>query len=365
MRAAGLQVGPLLVLPLLAACLQDDIPAASTDLVEATFEHAFRVEGVLQLDEDPADSIAAVGAFTELRDGGFAIGDNLLPRVRRYTDEGLLIAAFGRFGDGPYEFRWINSVAETASGRIVIPNSAQSNLTYLTTALAPDTIVPIPGPATSAVAMKRDLVVRMTLADDHDEWFSSRGRPPILHRIAEGSLVWSSFNYPFLTHERPYWSSLVGTPFAVGGDSIYAMSGARFPATIFSGDGDTLGAIGTPSRSFRPIPVLEGGTFAGPRASGASFSEFLASFEFIERIDVVGRHLIFTRAEFDPARGASFRWSHTLVDVYDRHTGDNLYEDVPLPEGSMVLGGGQFLYLLVDKDFPPWRIAKLLVRTPR
>ncbi len=272
MRAAGLHVGPFLVVPLLAACFQDAVPAASTDLVDATLEHAFGIEGVLQLDEDPTDSIAAVGAFTE-----------------------------------------------TASGRIVIPNSAQSNLTYLTTALAPDTIVPIPGPATSVVAMKRDLVVRMTLADDHDEWFSSRGRPPILHRIAEGSLVWSSFNYPFLTHERPYWSSLVGTPFAVGGDSIYAMSGARFPATILSGNGDTLGVIGTPSGSFRPIPVLEGGAFAGPRASGASFSEFLASFEFVERIDVVGQHLVFTRAVFDPARGCPsgghIPWSTSTIDI--------------------------------------------------
>ena len=43
---------------------------------------------------------------------------------------------------------------------------------------------------------------------------------------------------------------------------------------------------------------------------------------------------------------------HFSLEVYDRHTGAKLYGDVPLPAGSRVLGGGQFLYLLMDRDFP-------------
>lgn len=365
LRGPARECGRLSAIPivsLLVACGQPGVSTDDSESVPATFEQVFEIEDVFELQEDPGDSIAELGAFAELEDGGFVVGDNLLPRIRRYTENGRLVAAFGRFGDGPFEFRWINSVAETASGAIVVPNSLQSNLTYLTSDLHPDTLVPIPGPASAAVAMGQDLVVRMTRAADHETWFDSRGRPPILHRLINGKLAWSSFNYPFLTHERPYWSSMVGTPFAVGGDSIYAMSGARFPATILNGDGDTVGVIGQPSGSFRPIPVLEGGALARPDAYGASFGDFLDSFEFIHRIDVVGGYLVFTRAVYDPTQGTAFRWSHVLIDLYDRHTGTGLYHDVPLPEDSMVLGGGRFLYLLTNKDFPPWRIARLKVR---
>lgn len=123
-----------------------------------------------------------------------------------------------------------------------------------------------------------------------------------------------------------------------------------------------MGVIGEPSESFRPIPVLEGGTLAGPEGYGASFGDFLASFEFIHRIDVVDRHLVFTRATYDPTPGTAFRWSHVLIDLYDRHTGHGLYLDVRLPENSVVLGGGRVLYLLINTDFPPWRIARLRVR---
>ena len=51
-----------------------------------------------------------------------------------------------------------------------------------------------------------------------------------------------------------------------------------------------------------------------------------------------------------------------LRDIYDRHTGLRIYEDIPLSEGSKVLGSDRYLYLLLNKDFPPWRIAKLRLR---
>ncbi len=57
----------------------------------------------------------------------------------------------------------------------------------------------------------------------------------------------------------------------------------------------------------------------------------------------------------------SRRVVHTHLEVYDRHTGAKLYGDVPLPEGAQVLGGGRHLHVLLDKDFPPWRIARMSV----
>ena len=121
---------------LLASC---DDPQVTVAL--PPFGEVFELAEVIQLGEDPADSIAEIGIFLERRNGGFIIGDRLLPRVRTYAEDGGLEAAFGRFGSGPWEFHRINGVAEMASGRIVVTSWRNRWLTYLTGALTPDTIV--------------------------------------------------------------------------------------------------------------------------------------------------------------------------------------------------------------------------------
>ena len=98
---------------LLCACGEAEGPAPA---VAATLEEVFVVESAMQLGEDPADSIAEIGDFVERRDGGYVIGDRFLPRVRSYDEEGRLEAAFGRFGEGPFEFQQIRAVAEAPSG---------------------------------------------------------------------------------------------------------------------------------------------------------------------------------------------------------------------------------------------------------
>lgn len=120
---------------LLSACDETNDPAVAP--VAATLDEVFVVEAVLQLGENPADSIAEIGDFVERRDGGYVIGDLHLPRVRSYDEEGRLEAAFGRFGGGPFEFQRIRAVTETRSGKIVIASTRQSHLTYLTSSLAP------------------------------------------------------------------------------------------------------------------------------------------------------------------------------------------------------------------------------------
>ena len=101
------------------------------------FDEIFELVEVIELGEDPSDSIADVGEFFERRDGGFVIADRLLPRVRTYREDGSLEAAFGRFGDGPWEFRRIRSVAELADGRIVVTGAQSGALTFLAPDLTP------------------------------------------------------------------------------------------------------------------------------------------------------------------------------------------------------------------------------------
>lgn len=199
--------------------------------------------------------------------------------------------------------------------------------------------------------------VRMNAGDPAERLFS---HPPLLHRVTPPEVVWSSFELPFSPSDRPYWASFAAFPIAVSGDTIFVMSGLRYPITVIDGSGETVGTFGTPSVSFRPIRVLERGALADLASYGTTLPELLASFDVIDRMDAVGPHLVLTRAKFDPERPMAPREVlHTSIEVYDRHTGVKLYEDVPLPEGSRVLGGGRFLYLLLDRHTPPWRIAKL------
>ena len=349
----------LLAVLLLWTCEELEDPAEAP--TAGSLEELFVVEGVVQLGEDPADSIAEVGDFVERRDGGYVIGDGLLPRVRSYDEEGRLEAAFGRFGDGPFEFRRISAVAEAPSGGIVVADSRRSGLTYLTSSLAPDTLVSLSSAPRDILALERGLLVRMILGDP-DRRVS--GHPPLLHRMTPPEVVWSTYELPFSLSEGPYWSSFARYPVAVSGDSTFAISGLRYPVTVIDGAGETVGTFGAPSASFRPIPVLERGALANLGSYGTTLAELLASFDVIDRIDAVGSRLVLTLAQFDHERPLPpFQVVHSSLEVYDRHNGTKIYEDVPLPHGSKVLGGGRFLYLLLDKDSPPWRVAKLRLRT--
>ena len=353
--AVGLLAAGLLV----ASCEESRV--RSPPAGQATLDDVFSVEVVLELGEDAADSIAEIGALVERANGGFLIADRLLPRVRSYAEDGRLEAAFGRFGEGPFEFRRIDGVAEGPSGRVVVVDRRRQGLTYLTEDLQPDRLVSLPGVPYNVLSMNADLLLHMEITDGDEGFSRLLRRPALVHRLKGDAVAWSSYLFPFVQVERPYWGSYVRFPMAVAGDSVFVMSSLRYPVSILNGSGDTVGTMGVPSASFRPIPVLERGAFSDPR-DYTTLSDFFSSFDVIDRVDAVGSRLVLTQARFDDTRPTSFRPLHASLEVYDRHTGAKLYEDVPLPAGSRVLGGGRFLYLLMNKDFPPWRIAKLRLR---
>ena len=88
--------------------------------------------------------------------------------------------------------------------------------------------------------------------------------------------------------------------------------------------------------------------------------DLLASYDVALRIDVVADdNLVFTVGRPDETSlPPGLRFFHTHVEGYDRHTAAKLFEDVALPEGSKVVGGGRYLYVLLNADIPPWRVAK-------
>lgn len=365
-RPTAIPALPLLVLLLsipvqLASCRAPDAPPPPVR--PESLEQVFVVESVIEIGEDPADSIADVGAFLERRSGGFVIADRLLPRIRSYGEDGRLEAAFGRFGDGPFELRQVSGMAETPSGGLVVADSRKSALVYLTPTLRADTIVNVPGTPRRIVSFGPDLIVRM---DQLGAGGPSRlvARPPLFHRLTGGRVAWSAYPARFSPAERPYWGSLVTNLVAVAGDSVFVMTSLTYPITVIDATGDSVGTMGVPPESFRPIPVFDRGEFAG---SSAALPEVLASFDVVSRLDVLsGSHLVVTHGRYDDTDPRpSLRRVHSTLDIYDRHTGAKLYEDVPLPERSKVLGGGRFLHLLLNQDMPPWRIAKLRLSTER
>ncbi|MXX78679.1 MAG: hypothetical protein F4Z33_06885 [Gemmatimonadales bacterium] len=354
----------VLVVPILvsvASC--EERPA---EVPSPPFEEVFELAEVIVLGEGPSDSVAEVGEFFERRDGGFIIADRLLPRVRTYREDGSLEAGFGRFGDGPWEFRTIRGVAEVADGRIAVTGAQNGAVTYLNPDLTPHSMLLI-----------EDFTSSMLLPFGRDLVFTGRARDVnlvaemdgIFHRLIDSAVTWSSWNTPAAS--KPYWNALGGLHGAAAGDSVYVMAGLLYPATILSAAGDSVGSIGTPSPDFRRVPELEPGALAFAGGAGAAaqagtgLKTLIESFDLVTGLDIVDDYLVFTVGRHDPAKPwFPFKQLDVFVEAYDRHTGEKLFENVPLPEGSKVLGGGRYLYVLVNPEFPPWRIARYKLRIP-
>ncbi len=327
-----------------------------------SFDEVFQLTEIIELADDPVDSIAEVGIFLERQGGGFVMSDELRPRVRSYAENGELEAAFGRFGDGPWEFRRISGLAETAAGGIVV-SAADSRLTYLHADLTRDSLFTLDGHVfAQLIALEDDILfIGYTPENTAEPRWGPAKQVGIFHRLAGGQVVWSSWTTP--VRDKPYWGSLGGLATAVAGDSLFVMASLLYPATILNGAGDSIGTIGQPSPSFRRIPEIPAGYFAfraGEAPDANRMQRLLESYDLVSRIDVVDDdYLVFTLARPDPAKlPPSIREIHTSVEAYDRHTGAKLFEDVPVPEGSKVVGGGRYLYVLLNPDIPPWRVGK-------
>lgn len=341
----------------MASCQEEDPVVPSPP-----FDEVFQLDGVIELGDDPVDSIAEVGIFAERREGGFLMSDRLRPRVRTYSESGDLEAAFGRFGDGPWEFRRIVGLAETGAGGIVV-SGGDSRLTYLHADLTQDSLFTLDGHVFGRlIAFEDDILFTGFTPENTAE---PVGGPPrqvgILHRLADGQVVWSSWTTP--ARDKPYWNAMGGLATDAAGDSLFIMASLLYPATILNGTGDSVGVIGQPSPSFRRIPEIPAGYFAfraGESPDANRMQRLLESYDLVSRIDVVdGDYMVFTLARPDPGKPPPFiREIHTSVEAYDRHTGAKLFEDVALPEGSKVIGGGRHLYVLLNPDIPPWRVAK-------
>ena len=348
------------LVPVFVAAFFHCVPATH-EVPSPPLDDAFDLIEVVELQEATDDSIAEVGLFIDLEPDGFAIADNLLPRVRTYGEDGSFLAAFGRFGSGPWELQRVSGIAAMSSGKIVVADGSNQWITVLNRNLTPDTLMPVSYLVGRMFAQGGDIVFAGWGPTNsagspriaREDLYASR----IVHKLADGEVIWSRWTAGALA--KPYYGSLGRIPATVAGDSTFIMTSLAYPATILDADGDSVGFIGTASPRFRPIPEIPVGYFATDQ-SGPRMTELLRSFDEVSRLDVIHNdYLVLTIGRLDDQRPLPpFRRLHTRVEVYDRYSGEKLYEDLALPEGSKVVGGGRYLYLLLNPDIPPWRIAK-------
>ena len=192
------------------------------------FEEVFELAEVVELGEHPADSVAEIGIFRELRNGGFAISDDLQPRVRTYSADGSLLAAFGRFGSGPWEFRKIEGLVEMPSGQIVVVSPRNQWLTYLKGDLSPDTMLPIDYIASDLLALGQSIVFSGygPLTGETLSVGDVAGQSGLFHRLVDGQVMWSRWKPP--AFDKP--SPLTAPVQSVFGQPCSCVLGCRPPS---------------------------------------------------------------------------------------------------------------------------------------
>ena len=212
-----------LMLPfVLVACTADAdvrpvLMSPSLDDVFATTE--------IQLEEDPKDPIGQVGVFDEVKDGGFVLGDRILPRVRIYGPQGQLRGSVGKRGEGPFEFLVIRGVAQGPSGEILVVDPRLGRISTFLVSLQRDTTVrPTPRPRGPIAHIGSETILetapgsRMTqltamTSDWRERWSVT---PPSLDQVLK----------------NPYWTSAFSMPFAASSSHLIVANSLSYPIYV-------------------------------------------------------------------------------------------------------------------------------------
>jgi len=321
-------------------------------LVGGNLEDLFRISDEIQIQEEEGDIIGQIGAFLETEAGGFLIGDRILPRIRLYGPEGRLLAAAGSFGEGPFEFRNVRGIAQNSAGEILVTDVTLGRVTVFSSGLVPDTtFMPHPRP--------RGPILRMgeTLAMEN----APGTRSTAISRVdPEGTPVWSVVPPSMaLIAANPYWGSTFSMPIAASSTLLATAISLAYPVYLYDGEGRLVDSLPLPPPSYRPTPTLAPGALTGPEVVQTR-KEWLGSFEIIGNLAVVDDSLlVVTHGRLATTSTDRFQESHYAIDVYHLPSMRKVAEDLDLPPGSVVLGGGTALYVLIKQPPEPWTIVRL------
>ena len=315
---------------------------------------SLEVAGQAELEDTPSSPLGDIGAFAVASNGDYLIGDRLVPRVRRYGGDGQLLAEFGEYGDGPFEFQSIGGVVEDEAGNVVVVDARLSRVTVLSSGLVPDTsFVLSPRPAGPVLRSPAGYLVK-----------TAPGR-----RVTGFALVdstWRSlWSLPSPISidpvQKPYWGGYGITRYTSSSELIVVAYSFLYPLYAYDHRGDALGAFGKPPPSFRQASVLNAGALSGPGAD-ESRDLWLSSFDVISDISIVADSLLaVTHGNLRPVgTSGSTVEVHRSVDVYRLDSRAKVGADSPLPNGVTVLGGGPTgLYGVAGGPPDPWTVLLL------
>jgi hypothetical protein len=343
---------------LVVCCLAGGCRTPDTDGVlhyGSAFDSFFTPTGVIELQESPGDSIADIGTFLETRDGDIVIADAIEPRIRRYGSNGALLASFGIYGDGPFELRRVSGITETAGQQIVVADAGRARVTILTKDLVPDTAFEVWPRPVGRLTLLADHILLATAPADRQRGitlFNQYWRP-----------VWSIPSpSPGSTREYPYWGSYASQLFAAGRGTVVTAYSFLYPIYVHDARGSLVDSLMVPPRGFRPAPILPPGAFSGPDADERR-ERWFASFDVIADLSVLSdTFLVVTHGGLRWTQARRVEQEHRRLDVYHLPSRTRIAENVRLPEGSRVLGGGRYLYVLADQPPGPWRIVAASIR---
>jgi len=326
-------------------------PSGLTGLLES-----FDVVDSIVLQEGPPDDlIGEIGGFVPTRNGDFVIADRLRPRVRRYAPDGRLLAAQGRFGDGPFEYRRVLDLAEDERGRIWVTSSNRSHVTILDRNLEPDTLLRTTHAPTATVEAWPGQGVLVHV-------FSGVYGDSVQLYSADGSLRWNALAHPPEITTEPYWGSVAWFFATTSPAHAYVASSLVYPIRVLDHEGSVQAEISEPPASFQPVPRLEPGAL-GAAAVGGSRSplvDWLDSFTVIAGLHVLQDSLlVVVRGRLASRPPEMFRMIQERFDLYDVERNHRVAEDVVLPEGWRILGSDAYLYVEVDGPPNPWTLLRL------
>ena len=338
------------VLVLVAIACRESDSSRTTQTAQPGVEPLTQfIEWIDALSLEEGDSVINVTPAVRLDwAGGFLVADLREAQLRRYSDRGKLLAAWGRRGRGPGEFTMPIALlrlrprgellAVDVRGRLSVFDSTGSEL--LETVSTPLQVV------TDAEQVSESLLLLVG-------WIERSSPRLHLWDIDRQRLV-RSFHEPFRgTPHIELTVTLGWNKAALKGDTIAAIYGASDTVYYFDRAGEPLGSVQIPFAGFRsPTPVTE-----AARMDEAAQKAWLASFDAVS--DVFWLHdglaiLYQTNAE------DGFKWHLHMMTADGKRLCD--VRDVPKLLASDATG--DWLYFVSPGSLTPNELSIARIRTP-
>lgn len=308
------------------------------------------VDTVTLSDTSATDPLGGIGAFHELPDGSFLIGDHLLPRVRHYAADGTLLAAAGRYGSGPTELRSVGGIS--SSGGLIFVTDPQNGR------------IQIYGPDLAhRTTLRSDLPVRRSIISIPGGFLVSihvgREGDNFAAIDMDGTVRWTGLPPHPRIRQEAYWGSVARPGVTRVTDRLVVTDGLLYPLKVLDLNGAVVDSIDSPPPSYTEITSVGRGAFVGRQIAStiqAWFDQFTAIggvFTLADSMLVVASTAL-TSSPTEITGRADY-----AIDVYEAARFVKYYEDVPLPSGARVIGGGESVYVLLSEPPEPWRILRL------